>query len=79
MIIGRVWAALAGAGIVVALVTGALWYAYQRGAESERLDAMRKSVEVLRERAKNDATIRDMSDRDLCIELGGLPDDCAGI
>lgn len=79
MIFGRIGWAIAGAGLGVALFTGAMVYAYQRGAESERLDAMRRSVEILRERSKNDAAIRNMSDRDLCIELGGVPDECAGI
>jgi hypothetical protein len=58
---------------------GATWYAYQRGYEAARLDAMKRSVEILRERAVTDENIRGMSDRQLCVALGGLPDECAGI
>lgn len=70
----------AGAFLVgAALVTAALWYGYQWGNDAARLDALRKSVEMMRERSESDAAIAGMSDVDLCVELGGMPDDCAGI
>lgn len=70
----------AGAFVVgAALVTAAIWYGYQWGNDAARLDALRRSVELLRERSESDAPIAGMSDVALCVELGGLPDDCAGI
>lgn len=77
MIIGRLWGTVAAVGVGAALVTGIYWYGHQRGAESERLGALRRSVEILRERSVTDAEIRNMDDRRLCVELGGMPDDCS--
>lgn len=68
-------------GIVAAalLATWAINAAYQAGRTAERTAILNRSVEILRERSRTDEAIHDMSPRDLCLELGGLPDDCAGV
>jgi len=53
--------------------------AYLAGAASERQAILTRSVEILRERNATDETIRDLSARDLCLKLGGLQDECAGL
>lgn len=70
---------LAGIVGVTLIAAWAINAAYQAGRTAERTAILNRSVEILRERAKTDEAIHDMSPRDLCLELDGLPDDCAGI
>ena len=66
------WAYL---GIVLALV-GALSAshvaAYNAGKQAERTAALTQSVDVLRERSKTNATVKNLGDDALCRELGGV-------
>ncbi len=72
----RLWAYLAGIAAVAALVVGIYTYGYQRGAASERLAVLTRSVDVLRQRNQTDAEIRNMDRAELCAALGGrLSDD----
>ena len=48
------------------------------GREHERSEALTRSVQVLRERSATNDTIQNMSDSDLCISLGGMPDNTTG-
>ena len=74
--LGRVLVTLA----VAASLMGLSWlHGYQRGAASERQAILTRSIDVLRERTKVDDQIRDMDSARLCRELGGLPDECAGL
>jgi len=52
---------------------------YNYGKKVERTRQLERSVEVLRDRLEVDDAIVNMDDRALCIELGGLPDECASI
>ena len=74
--VGRVLGALA----VAASLMGLSWlHGYQRGAASERQASLTRSIDVLRKRTKVDDQIRDMDSARLCRELGGMPDECAGL
>ena len=74
--LGRVLGALA----VSASLMGLSWlHGYQRSAASERQAVLSRSIDVLREMTKVEDQIRDMDSARLCRELGGLPDDCAGL
>ena len=77
MISFRLWVSLAGAGVILVLVSASHIYAYRAGSEAGRRDALSKSVELLRERNSINEKVRGMSPADLCAALGGLPDECA--
>lgn len=74
--VGRV---LAGLVIVTGLIVAAWFDGHSYGRAAERQAILTRSVEVLRQRSATDEAIRDLSDRDLCLRLGGLQDDCAGL
>lgn len=72
------WLKIGAVATVAALL--ALWSAYHLGARDGRREgreaALAQSVTILKQKAKTDAEIRDMSDADLCRALGGrLSDD----
>ncbi|MFN3169307.1 MAG: hypothetical protein ACE37E_01285 [Hyphomicrobiales bacterium] len=48
------------------------------GREYERQQSLTKSVELLRERIATDDRFQSLSDDDLCIALGGVPDERTG-
>jgi len=73
------WASLAGVVAVMGLLTFSHVKAYRAGAASERQAVLARSVDVLRERNATDDQIRNMDDAGLCVALGGLPDECAGL
>ena len=77
LLFSRAGDALAGTVVVLGLLTFSHVKAYQAGAAAERLTALNRSVEVLRERNATDDQIRNLDDGGLCRELGGLPDECA--
>lgn len=61
---------------ITAVVVGA--WAYQKGWSDQRTATLTRSVEVLRERNATDDRFQSLSDDDLCISLGGMPDDATG-
>lgn len=75
----RAGAAMVAIVAAALIATWAINAAYQAGRTAERTAILNRSVEILRERSKTDEAVHDMSPRDLCLELGGMPDDCAGI
>jgi hypothetical protein len=58
-----------------AIISGVYAYAYERGAQSERREALERSIDLLRERHTTDETIRNMDDVALCAALGGRMSD----
>lgn len=66
-----IYGKLIAIGLGGALMAGAFWYAYQMGREAERLDALNRSIEILRERNVTDDEIAEMDDAELCALLGG--------
>ena len=71
--------ALLGLAFVAGLLTAAWFDGYTSGLKAERQAILTRSIDVLRERTKVDDQIRDMDSARLCRELGGLPDECAGL
>lgn len=74
---------LVGVALGVALVvgTGSYWFGHHRGAVAERAaiegQIAKRAAELLKERAQDDAELRTLSNRALCIELlaDGVPVD----
>jgi hypothetical protein len=76
---GRALRAGAVALAVVGLLTGVFFYGRAVGVQAGRVAALEDTVEAYKKRSDVDATVRNMDAADLCIELGGLRDDCAGL
>ncbi len=75
----RTGAAVVGIVIALGLLTFSHRFAYQAGRQVEREAVLARSIEILRERNATDDEIKGMDDRQLCLALGGLPDECAGL
>ena len=71
----RLWIYLAAMAVATLIVGGIYAYGYQRGAASERLAVLTRSVDVLRQRNQTDAEIRNMDRAELCAALGGRMSD----
>lgn len=67
----RHWRIIAAIVLVVALATS-FHAVYRFGRSVERAEALKKSVEVLRERRDINAEIRGSDDAALCRRLGGV-------
>ena len=74
------WLRTAGIAALAAGIVGMLAYAKGSadGRAYERAQSLNRSVEVLRERNATDDRFQSMSDADLCLFLGGMPDDDTG-
>jgi hypothetical protein len=59
--------------IAAALIGGG----YYKGREDGKLRQMKDTVDALQTRGKIDSNVQKLGDYDLCLELGGLPVDCA--
>lgn len=75
----RAGAAMVGIVAALAMLTWSHTHAYRAGRAAERTEILARSVEILRERNATDDEIKGMDDRQLCLALGGLPDECASI
>lgn len=75
----RTGAAVIGIVAVLGLLTFSHRFAYQSGRQVEREAMLSRSIEILRERNATDDEIKGMDDRELCLALGGMPDECAGL
>lgn len=66
--------------IIVAVILGALGFAYYKGATDKQrqleLRALEAEVKAEKMRREIDNETENLGDYDLCIELGGLPEDC---
>jgi hypothetical protein len=70
------------AGAAVAIAAALTWShvaAYRAGAKSERVAQLAKSVEAYAERNRIDAEVDDLDRYAVCLDLGGLPGDCAAV
>jgi hypothetical protein len=67
-----------GKAVGIFLVAAALFGGgYYKGTSDGKLRQMKDTVEALQTRGKIDSNVQKLGDYDLCIELGGLPVDCA--
>lgn len=66
----------AGAILGAALIAGPVYlYGVHAGKTAAATEALKKSVEILRERNLTDEMVSGMSDDDLCRALGGVLND----
>lgn len=64
-------------GLIGAAFIGWTYYeVYQSGRAYERSAALQATVKALRDRANENAAVEALDPLALCIELGGLPDEC---
>ena len=54
---------------------GAFASVYYLGKQVERQVLLQDSLKVLRKKAETDARIKNLNDHDLCIAIGGVPND----
>lgn len=76
MLFSRQGAWLAGVLALCVLIVGLRWQAYQAGAEAGRVAQMREAVEAYQKREDIDNEVHGMGAVRLCIDLGGVPDEC---
>jgi len=69
------WLRLGIGAVVAGILIGSHVMAYRAGAQSERREALERSIDLLRERHTTDETIRNMDDAALCAALGGRMSD----
>lgn len=79
LLFSRAGAIILGAVALMVFAVFAIHTAYQAGRDAERTAALTNSVEILRKRSAIDDKIKGMDDRQLCLALGGLPDECASL
>lgn len=63
---------LAGA----ALCAGIYAYGHHKGRQAGRIEILEDTVDAYQDRAEVDGKIGDLDRFGLCVELGGLPDEC---
>lgn len=66
-------------GTVLACLGALAWshsWAYRSGAQSERVARLEADVDAYRKREGIDHEVDGMERYSICIDLGGLPDDC---
>jgi len=74
---GRALWAAAAALAAVGLLTGIFLYGRAVGVQAGRVEALAATVEAYQKRSDVDAEVRNMDAVALCVELGGLRDECA--
>lgn len=65
------------AAVVVVAFGSAYFFGKSAGKEVGRQEALRASVQNLRERSITNEKINGLDRAGLCVELGGLPGECA--
>lgn len=63
-------------GAAVAVAAALLAAGYAKGRSDGRVAALKDTVAAYQKRGDIDATVRNMDSVRLCIELGGLRDEC---
>lgn len=67
----------AGAALGAAVAAGPLYlYGKAEGRQQAAVDALEASVKAYKERNDENAAVEALDPFGLCVELGGLPDDC---
>lgn len=65
-------------GLIGAAFIGWTYYeVYQSGRAYERSAVLQATVKALRDRANENADVEALDPLALCVELGGLPDECS--
>lgn len=64
---------------MAAVIAAVFAAGYTKGKSDGRVAALKDTVAAYQKRGDVDATVRNMDSVRLCAELGGLPDECAGL
>lgn len=73
---GTLTALLTKFGLVAIIAFGLTYVGYQKGRYDGRIEQLKGSVEAYQERGDIDNETRNLGDYDLCLRVGGLPDQC---
>ena len=65
------------AAAVALVIAGVYGYGRYQQKHVDQIQQMKDTVEAFKNRGDIDARTRNLSDYDLCVKLGGLPDTCA--
>ncbi|CAD7036248.1 hypothetical protein RHAB21_02501 [Pseudorhizobium halotolerans] len=68
--------ALGGLAVAALVVGGAYTYGKAIGRQGAAVDALEKQVQAYKDRNDENAAVEALDPVALCIELGGVPDDC---
>lgn len=73
------WLKIAAAGLMgaILLTTGAYTLGKHDGRQAVAVEAAEATAQALKDRADENATVDSFDRRRLCLDLGGLPDDCS--
>lgn len=63
-------------GIILALLFMIAAFGYMKGREAGKVEQLKDSVEAYKTRNEINNEVNNLDDIALCIELGGLPDEC---
>jgi hypothetical protein len=69
--------ALIAAGVALVAGSGLYLVGYFSGIRDGRIEQLKDTIAAEKARDKIDADTARLSDYDLCVSLGGLPDQCA--
>lgn len=72
----KLWLYLAAVVAVLFFVTWSYTYTYNEGKKAERIEQLKADVEAYKKREGIENEVHDMDNSRICIELGGLPDEC---
>lgn len=72
----RLWAALAGVVASLGLLTWSHTHAYRAGQQAERVARLEADVKAYETREGIEHEVDSMDRYRVCLDLGGLPDDC---
>ena len=72
------YAKLIAGGVAVCAVIGTLayWQGRSDGGSIAKTKQLTKSIEAYKDRIIIDDEIQNLSDYSICVDIGGLPDDC---
>lgn len=73
MIVARLYMALGALALIGAL----MGFAYVKGRTDGRVQQLQSAVKAYEKREKIDGSVEDLSRFDLCLQLGGVPAECA--
>jgi len=73
---GRLWAGLAAIVAVAGFLTWSHLHAYRAGKQAERVARLEADVKAYEKREGIDHEVVGMDRYRICLELGGVPDDC---
>ena len=62
--------------VITGILLGLIGLGYVKGRSDGKIEQLKGSVEAYQERGDIDNETRNLGDYDLCLRVGGLPDQC---